>query len=51
VSQILSAGTGAQFGYGGADAMGAFAFVVIGVPLLTLVTCVVRWNSKPVVDS
>ena len=51
VSQILSAGTGAQFGYGGADAMGAFAIVVIGVPLLTLVTCAVRWNSRTVVKS
>jgi len=48
LSQILSAGTAAQFGYGGTDAMGAFAFVVIGVPLLTLITCAVSWNKKPI---
>jgi len=51
LSQVLSAGTAAQFGYGGADAMGAFGIVVIGVPLLTLITCAVRWNARPVTNS
>ena len=51
LSQVLSAGTAAQFGYGGADAMGAFGIVVIGVPLLTLITCAVRWNARPVSNS
>ena len=35
LSQGLSAGTAAQFGYGGTDGMGLFAIVVIGVPLIT----------------
>jgi len=48
LSQLLSAGTAAQFGYGGADAMGAFAIVVMGVPLLTLIACAVSWNKKTV---
>jgi len=51
VSQILSAGTAAQFGYGGADGMGAFAIVVIGIPLLTLIACAVNWNRKSVVTA
>jgi len=51
LSQVLSAGTAAQFGYGAADGLDAFAFVVIGVPLLTLITCAVRWNAKPVSNS
>jgi hypothetical protein len=48
LSQGLSAGTAAQFGYGGTDGMGLFAIVVIGVPLITLITCAVRWNARPV---
>lgn len=51
LSQGLSAGTAAQFGYGGAGDMGPIAFVIIGVPLLTLITCVVRWNSRPAVNA
>jgi hypothetical protein len=51
LSQGLSAGTSAQFGYGGAGDMGPFAFVVIGLPLLTLITCVVRWNSRQGVNA
>ena len=48
LSQGLSAGTAAQFGYGGTDGMGLFVIVVIGVPLITLITCAVRWNARPV---
>ena len=51
LSQGLSAGTAAQFGYGGTDGMGLFAIVVIGVPLITLITCAVRWNARPVSTS
>lgn len=51
LSQVLSAGTAAQFGYGGAGDMGPIAFVIIGVPLLTLITCAVRWNSRPAVSA
>ena len=51
LSQGLSAGTAAQFGYGGAGDMGPIAFVIIGVPLLTLITCAVRWNSRPAVSA
>jgi predicted Co/Zn/Cd cation transporter (cation efflux family) len=51
LSQGLSAGTAAQFGYAGADGMGLVAIVVIGVPLITLITCAVRWNARPVSTS
>lgn len=51
LSQGLSAGTAAPFGYGGAGDMGPIAFVVIGLPLLTLIACAVKWNAKPVLSS
>lgn len=49
LSQGLSAGTAAQFGYGGAGDMGPIAFVIIGIPTITLIACVAAsWTTKSV---
>lgn len=49
MSQGLSAGSAAQFGYGGTDVMPLFVTVLlVGIPLTTLVVCIAaRWTQKP----
>jgi hypothetical protein len=50
LSQGLSAGTAAQFGYAGADAMPLIVTVLVGgIPLITLIACIAaRWTTKTV---
>ena len=49
LSQGLSAGTAAQFGYGGAADMGPISVVIIGLPTITLIACIAaRWTTKTV---
>lgn len=50
LSQGLSAGTAAQFGYAGTDAMPAIVSIVVGgIPLITLIACIAaRWTTKTV---
>jgi hypothetical protein len=50
LSQGLSAGTAAQFGYAGTDAMPPIVSIVVGgIPLITLIACIAaRWTTKTV---
>ena len=49
LSQFLSAGTAVQFGYD--PGFPPIAFVIVGIPLVTLIACAVRWNSRPLGDA
>ena len=46
---FLSAGTAFQFGYD--PGFPPIAFVIVGIPLVTLIACAVRWNSRPLADA